>query len=560
MARRMGKTIAMDVDMLHKAFTNSDHRCLVVCPYKSQVAVVFSTLNRLIGDSDDLRSSIEANKTNPYYIKFFNGSEIIGFTAGTRAGQKGDSIRGQWADSLYLDEVDYMGTEAINSSIMPIFTDHDKTTVWASSTPTGKREDFWRWCTMPELGWEQHHYRSSDRPDWTAQLEAEIRLATSDMDYLHEYEAEFGEEVVGVFSHAHIDACTHKYAYTKDEIVMGMDENDKPCREVHTSIAHEYNPRNVYVFGIDWNSEGNGVQIVVIEEVLDPPKDKEYLRGKYRVFYRESITLKGFTQTQAVIRTGQLAKVYNPMWIVVDEGYGAMQIESLRKYGLDHPESGFAQKILPVNMASKVEIRDPISGLPIEKPMKPFMVNSAVILVERHLCVFPERENETKRLLGQMRAYTVERRSSMTGAPVYSGGNDHILDAWMMALLGFVLKRSDLGRYKTSNLIKRTETHMNKILSQINDRWDGAQSSLKPLGYYAPVRQPKLSGEVAKYGLGYEYTRDKRPEELRPTVSSSSSQQRGFRQVPTRTLSRSRTFGGSNLRRAGTRGSSRRSF
>ena len=95
MGRRMGKTIALCVEILWYAFTHKDKAILIVCPYKSQVGVVFTAMNRLIGDSDVLKESIRTNKTNPYEIILRNGTSIRGFTAGTRSGQKGAQIRGQ---------------------------------------------------------------------------------------------------------------------------------------------------------------------------------------------------------------------------------------------------------------------------------------------------------------------------------------------------------------------------------------------------------------------------------------------------------------------------------
>jgi intein/homing endonuclease len=144
------------------------------------------------------------------------------------------------ADRIYLDEVDYMGDEAI-VAIMAIMLDSPDTTVWGSSTPTGKREMFFRWCTDKKLNWEQFHYPASMSPTWSKEIEFEFRNTCTEQEYLHEYEAEFGEEVVGVFQHTHIEKCLKHYWYTK-----GKHYNEEGEYISHPGIAGEWNPKNIY--------------------------------------------------------------------------------------------------------------------------------------------------------------------------------------------------------------------------------------------------------------------------------------------------------------------------
>jgi len=501
MGRRTGKTVALCVEILWYSFTNKMKEILIVCPYKSQVGVVFTSLNRLIGDSEVLKESISSNKTNPYEIKFRNGTVISGFTAGTRSGQKGAQIRGQSANRIYLDEVDYMGDEAIVAVMAIILTSPD-TTIWGSSTPTGKRESFYNWCTNRSLGFREFHYSACEVPSWNAEMEYFLKNTTTEHEYEHEYLAEFGEEVVGVFQNSHVDKCLRDYHYTK-----GTYYNSDGKKLQHSGIAGEYNPNNIYGIGVDWNSAGNGVQIVVVEYCLHPPPDKKYLINKFRIFNRFEVISKEFTQTLAVEKIREANLLYNPDFIYVDEGYGAHQIEALHKIGMEHPETGLLKKVVPINFSSKVKVADPGTKKYSDKPMKAFMVNNAVSYVEQRILCLPEFEDEKIKLVGQMRAYTVERMSQ-TGIPVYSKGNDHILDGLMLALLGFTMELSNLGKIRANNKVVEHHSFVRKLLARsgVNERWQVSDENKdEPL---APERTPRLTDIAEAHGFTSEYTRD----------------------------------------------------
>jgi phage terminase large subunit GpA-like protein len=85
--RRIGKTDCIAVDILHFTFTNVNKRVLVVAPYKSQVAEIFSRIKGFIENNPILKNSISKDVSSPYYqIELHNGSSIRGFTSGTKSG------------------------------------------------------------------------------------------------------------------------------------------------------------------------------------------------------------------------------------------------------------------------------------------------------------------------------------------------------------------------------------------------------------------------------------------------------------------------------------------
>ena len=148
--RRLGKTYTMAIILLHYAYTTKNGRCLVMAPMKSQVKLIYEEIMKFVDESGAVKDSVIRNVTSPQYeIVLSNGSTIRFFTTGMKSGGKADVARGQEADMIVLDEMDYMGSEDLVALYaMLTKTDENKVakTVVAASTPTGRREQFWNWC------------------------------------------------------------------------------------------------------------------------------------------------------------------------------------------------------------------------------------------------------------------------------------------------------------------------------------------------------------------------------------------------------------------------------
>ncbi len=211
--RRIGKSLTMVTHILWYAFTHKNSKQVVATPYDSQVSLIFDMLRTFIQTTPILQQALESQVKSPHHeIKLKNGSTIKGFTAGTRSGAAGGSLRGQAADWLYMDEVDYM-TDADFETIYAIALEAPRRIgVWISSTPTGRRGKFWATCQKGS-GWKQFYYPSMVNPEWDESMEKELRGMFSEQGYIHEVEAEFGEETVGVFKKEDIDRARQPYRY-----------------------------------------------------------------------------------------------------------------------------------------------------------------------------------------------------------------------------------------------------------------------------------------------------------------------------------------------------------
>ena len=115
--RRTGKTETMVVESLFHVCTKRNFRVLIVTPYETQVRLAFMRLNELIQESPVVSSMVVTNTKNPYMIKLSNDSAILGFTTGASSGGGAASVRGQRADLIVMDEVDF-GTSGLYIHIL----------------------------------------------------------------------------------------------------------------------------------------------------------------------------------------------------------------------------------------------------------------------------------------------------------------------------------------------------------------------------------------------------------------------------------------------------------
>ena len=327
-----------------------------------------------------------------------------------------DVVRGQEAHLIVLDELDYMHPDdliAVMAMLQKTSENQPDKILIGASTPTGKREIFYAWCTdIDNTGiFKEFWFPSYCNPMMTNETEKELRLQyTSEMAYRHEVEADWGEDAEGVYPRRFIDA-----AFTEP----GWNYN-----------AQREEQKAKYVFGVDWDKYGAGVNIVILE-VNERASKAEY-SGRVRLAYREETLREEYTLTKAVERIIQLNEIFIPEHIYVDRGFGEVQIELLHKHGADNRLSGLATKVKGISSAENIEIRDPFTQQKIKKEIKPFMVDNLRQMLEKNQLIFPTQDTE---LYKQLSAYVVARKTA-SGRPVYEASGtaqDHAHDALMLA-------------------------------------------------------------------------------------------------------------------------------
>lgn len=537
MARRTGKTVAMVVEIIWKAFTFDDKQILVVTPYQSQIEVIFDFIEKMIKDVPDLEQSCKIKRSPFYKIEWGNGSIIKGFTAGTRSGQAAQSIRGQDATDIYLDEVDYMGSSAINA-IMAIETSRPDVAVWASSTPSGKREQFYLWATNKKLGYKEFHYTSAVLPHWSPQLQEARRAECADENqFLQEYMAEWGHEAFGVYAADLVDRSLRDYRYLPFVSYSG--------KKYQGCIA-EKDPGNIYMMGVDWNEEKAGTRLVIWEYIRNHP-DRS-LVGKLRVFYHENVSdeikkiknIKHQHNIEVTKRVIALAEKYNCSSVYLDKGHGHTNFELILSWYKRQGRLAEAKaRYKVIDFGEIIQIRT-ADGRLEDKYAKEFMVGSAVKFFEQDMLVFPEFEDERYSLVGQFREFVVEKIGA-SGRRKYTDNNEDSHTAAILGLHAFVLEYSELS----PKLVSTTGIGYAKGLRDYPTR-GSATSEEETTIPGVQKRGPALKEIATKHGLSYSYSRDPRDKDDR--IGGSSVDRSKVSRAMRRVARPARTFTGNSRR------------
>jgi len=416
--RRTGKTDSVCVEILYKLFTNKDKKIFVTGPQKIHVEEIFIRLRSFIAAHPMLRDSVVRDVKAPYYeIKIRNGSRVRGVPAGAKGKKEGLAGRGQDADDIYVEEMDYVDGTALRGGIFPILHTTPNTSLCGFSTPTGFKTPYYTLCEESP-GYKEFHFTYKVLPHWK-QVEAEKPQFTEE-DWKHEYLAEWGTSEGGVYKPSYIDRALVKYEY--DSI--------------------KRNASWKYTIGTDWN-EKYGTEIIVLG--FNP------FTNTYQVVESQHIEKSEFTQLSGISKLLEMNKKWMPNYIYIDAGNGSTNYELLRKTAWTHTHkngdrntANLLRILKKYDAGAALEIKDPITHEKTKKPAKPFMVNCSVRLFEQNLIRISSYDNKLEK---QLRSYIVDRISP-NGNPVYATEDpkvmDHRLDALNLAIVAFQLEFSDL--------------------------------------------------------------------------------------------------------------------
>jgi len=428
-------SVTIAIDLLWRAINNDNFKLVVVCPFVPQVRNIFEKIKMLTSGVSPIGSMIVKNTENPPIIKFSNGSTIKGFVAN-------DSVTGQSANVLIYDESDYI-SDYVKDRTNPITLNFPDHVIIHSSTPSGRRDSFYRTCTKDNY-YVEFHYPSMVSPSWNEITENQYKESTTNSEFEHEYMAEFGDPNAGVFRSLDLDNAIEKSRVktkiAEDGKIVGVSYTYDEFYDDIIDITHEIDAdisplgekkkkgKPTFIIGVDWNGATNGTQIVVLCVVLDIIYVANII----------SIHSEEFTQTKALEAIIDLNLKYDPLAIYVDVGYGGQQIELLHLYGKNNPLSGIKKKVVGVDFTKKIEIPDPITAEITKKRLKQFMIDRLQRLLESGQFVIPETEDDNERGLAfEMRNFEIERYSD-DGSPIYSKKSaDHKIAATGLAVLAY---------------------------------------------------------------------------------------------------------------------------
>lgn len=389
------------------------------------------------------------------------------------SGGKADVVRGQEAHLIVLDELDYMHSddlESLYAMLQKTDEDQEEKQLIGASTPTGRREMFWKWCLNERF--QEFWFPSYVNPNFEKASEDEFREIYSTMGYRHEIEADWGEDAEGVYPRRYVDfAFNCALAYLPEDTDVAIVKKESDWIYEMPLVASE---KSFYIMGVDWDKYGAGTNIAIIEICAKDYNDKRF-RNKIKFTYHEEVPRDEFTLSKAVDRIIFLNQVFNPEHIYVDRGYGELQVEMLHKYGAEHPETKLKTKLKGISFAETIEMRDPGTKELVKKEIKPFMVDNLRQLLERQEIVFPSSD-ETLYL--QLISYIVAR-ITQHGRPIFEStgdSGDHIHDALILACYAFTKNYGDLMKTRRAYGSKAISNEAFLATFQLSNDKDTAES------------------------------------------------------------------------------------
>ena len=477
LGRRLGKTDDMCVLILWIAYTqynkgpNNQYDIIIATPYETQIDLIFKRLHQLIEVSPLLGGLISRDVHHNICFNI-NGvtSNILGLTAGANNATGGaNSTRGQRADVIILDECDYIGSNQVTNILNIRNEAPERIRLICASTPSGKHEEYYRWCigaskkyypTQDDIknnrftgykidekavgegnGWTEIYAPSNVNkellkinPDTLQTYLEDIRDELSEMRYVQEVMAEFGEEELGVYQKKYI------YEAIKEGERLGYRYITKWSKQDREAYLKRTQGQCIRILGVDWDKYAAATNMVCMEFDRFHQDADGRIVPLFKMLFRIEIARSDFTYVNAMNKIIELNDEYKFDWIAIDRGYGEVQLEMLHKYGLEHEETGLADKVIGYQFSQKIEVTDPYTRKKDSKDLKPFMVNNSVNLFEKGKIVLDPKD---KTMIQQLEEYRVKSISA-SGKPIYTDENEHAIDSMNLALLAFEQHHGEL--------------------------------------------------------------------------------------------------------------------
>lgn len=406
---------------------------LILSPFLSQIELIFDNLIELLQRNDDLFAMKSRHVKTPYHrleIDLGDGKTAVvkGFTTGAQSKQEASTVRGQSSDLIYADEVDYIPTNDLKKAIEPILLTYPHVKMWSSSTPSGKREWFYKECKeSPHT--KEFYFPSTVLDNWD---DIKNTIDMTHDAFMQEYMGDFIAQMMGVYQPQYVGNAEVNYNY-------GESNFQWDGRSLNLSRPM---PGWVYSIGVDWNSNA-GTEIVVTGQ-----------DEAGRVFVVDAINIpkQNWMMIKAEQKIFELHKHWNPQFIYVDAGYGVGQIEHMQAASRhakvtrpNSPDAYIEDKLVSYDFSKKIEFRDPNTGTMKKALAKPFLVENSIRQFENGLIFFPYTD---KTLHNQLLNY-IKENVSITGIPRYGQNDkkigDHRVDALNLALVAYKLEMSSFA-------------------------------------------------------------------------------------------------------------------
>jgi len=209
--RRWGKTEACAADVVARLQRGPPSRQLLVAPTLAQAQILFRRVTDLLAKIGCMLGKNEVRRT-PFPSVEFEGHSVV-----ARSGHHPDSLRGDEADHVIVDEAAFVPEELITESLWPMLaTTAGRLTL--ISTPNGLNH-FWRFFEMGQRGeggfWSRRA-PSRENPRVSPEFLDAQKAQISARSFATEYEASFADAANVLISQENIDRA--KIAQLPDEV------------------------------------------------------------------------------------------------------------------------------------------------------------------------------------------------------------------------------------------------------------------------------------------------------------------------------------------------------
>ncbi len=348
------------------------------------------------GERDHTYSAIRI-RLSPYKRIILPNGSFIDFRG---PGDKGEGPRSKTYDVKIIDEADYM-PKAFWAAEGPTSINAPAALTILSSTPTGKREHFYRACTDPKMGYKEFHISGEENPNMTEEKKRELLEELGPEGYDREIRANWGNIMAGVFTAECIDRAIYEGEFLRVRVVAA---DTKDLEGDVLRLLHDWavaSPSREVLIGCDLGTSAGSPCEILFGEASGDDLDVIGI-----------LTLIGasWPQIENVLKAVDQEIRVRDMAIDAT-GVGAPVCENLQYRG------GFRCRLLPFDFSSNLVVGD---GM--RKNSKVWATDALVSMLQRGNLGLPDDDD----LLYQFRNHTVDLSR---GRPKYSKVDDHIVDA-----------------------------------------------------------------------------------------------------------------------------------
>ena len=233
-ARQTGKTTCMGLYALWYAFHHPKENILIIAPTDRQASELFGRMK--LCAENKLQTKIGTLRE----IRLDNGSLIRALPTG----DFGNTIRGQTAHVLILEESGNIKDSIINAVIMPMIAATDGQVIQIG-TPQG-RNHFYN--ATQDKNYKFHHYAWDVCPHYKEHFVEEQKNELTEGQFAAEYLAEFRAD---------------SNCFFPDALINNIVSDEIPIREFSS-------PEHTYYMGVDLAKLGQDSCVIMIVECINP--------------------------------------------------------------------------------------------------------------------------------------------------------------------------------------------------------------------------------------------------------------------------------------------------